>query len=278
MHTFGYLNGKVVRTDAPQLFLDDIGLLRGFASFDFFRIYNSVPLDLNDHYKRFLNSSKMLGLKVPVSQRELEEILATLLKKNKISYAHVRVILTGGKTKEGLLPTTPNFFVLLEPMHDLPVTLYAKGGTLLTFEHLRPFAEAKTTNYQQAVVLQPLKKKAGAVEILYTYKGNVLEATTSNVCMVRGKTVVTPKADILAGITRKVVLELAKKAGYKVVERDIKVKELLAADEVFLTATNKKVLPIVRIDKVVIGNGKVGPVSRELNELYAEHIRRSCGL
>jgi len=276
MHTFGYINGKVVRTDVPQLFLDDIGLLRGFASFDFFRIYNGVALDLDDHYKRFIHSSKMLGLKVPLSKKNLEEVLQTLLKKNKIKQAHVRIILTGGKVKEGILPTTPNLFVLLEPFKDLPTQLYTKGGTLITFEHLRPFAEAKTTNYQQAVVLQKGKKKSGAVEILYTHKGKILEATTSNIFIVKGNKVITPKIDVLAGITRKIVMELATKAGHIVVERNIKEKELYTADEVFITATNKKVLPIVKVNDQKIGKGTVGEVSKTLNTAYEDYIKEKC--
>jgi branched-subunit amino acid aminotransferase/4-amino-4-deoxychorismate lyase len=204
-------------------------------------------------------------------------VLGTLLKKNKVTDAHVRIVLTGGPAKNGLEPTKPNLFVLLEPRKDLPAALYTKGASLITFEHQRPFATAKTTNYQQAVVLQQLKKQKGAVEILYTAGGKVLEAATSNVCVVKGGVLYTPKDDVLKGVTLQVVLELAKARGYKVVERVVRVAELWTADEVFITATNKKVVPIVRIDGKVISNGKPGPVSQELNSAYIAHIVRECG-
>lgn len=277
MYTYGYLNGEVVRTDKPQLYLDDIGLLRGFGSFDFFRIYNTVPLDYDMHFARFVASSKQMGLRVPIAKQALAEVLQTLLKKNKVTDAHVRIVLTGGKTKDGLLPSTPNLFVLLEPRKDLPATLYTAGARLITFEHQRPFATAKTTNYQQAVVLQKEKKQRGAVEVLYVSHGKVLEASTSNVCIVKKGTIITPKENVLSGITKRVVLKLAQKHGYKIVERDVRVAELVAADEVFITATNKKVLPITHIDGKVIGSGKVGEVSRALNKMYEDHIVEVCG-
>lgn len=277
MYTYGYVNGKVVRTDVPQVFLNDIGLLRGFGSFDFFRIYNGVPLDYDMHFARFTASSKLLGLKVPITKAALKDVLQTLLKKNKVTDAHVRMVLTGGATKNGLEPTSPNLIVLLEPRKDLPATLYAKGASLITFEHQRPFASAKTTNYQQAVVLQKQKKQKGAVEILYTAGGNVLEAATSNVCIVKGGVIYTPKDDVLKGVTLRVVLACAKERGYKVVERAVRVSELFTADEVFITATNKKVVPIVHIDGKVVGGGKPGVVSRELNDAYVAHIVQQCG-
>lgn len=278
MYKFGYLNGKIINTDKPQLFLDDIGLLRGFASFDFFRIYNSVPLDLKDHYQRFINSSKIIGLKVPISYKELSEILKILLSKNKIKDAHVRVILTGGKTNSGLLPTKPNIFILLEEMKNLPDNLYKNGGKLVINEHLRLFAEAKTTNYLQAVSLQKSRIKNKAIEILYVFNGSVLEAATSNIFIVKDKEIITPKEKVLSGITRKIVIKLAKNSGYKVIERDIKEKELYSADEVFLTATNKKVLPIVAINNKKISDGKVGEISRGLNQDYAEYIVKFCNI
>lgn len=277
MYTYAYLNGKIVRTDQPQLYLDDIGLLRGFGSFDFFRIYNKVPLDFDAHYARLVASSKQLGLRVPISKRALSDVLQTLLKKNKVEDAHVRIILTGGKVKDGLSPTVPNMFVLLEPRKDLPGSLYKKGGELITFEHQRPFATAKTTNYQQAVVLQPVKKKRGAVEVLYVWKGKVLEAATSNVGMVKKGVLYTPTDDVLHGITRKIVLEQAQLLGYKVVERSITMQDLLGADEVFITATNKFVLPIVRVDGAVIGAGKPGKVTQALYDAYVDHIVQVCG-
>lgn len=276
MYKYGYLNDKIIQTDKPQLFLDDIGILRGFSSFDFLRIYNSHPFEIKDHYLRFVKSSKILGLKVPISQKQLEQILKTLLSKNKIKDAHVRIVLTGGKTVGGILPSKPNLFILLETLKDLPPTLFKKGGKLITFDHQRLFAEAKTTNYLQAVVLQREKNKFGAIEILYINRGKVLEPTTSNIFLVNKNTIITPKENILEGVTRKTVIKLAKKAGYGVVEKNILESELYKADEVFITATNKKVLPIVQINNKKIGNGKVGEVSKELNNLFGEYIKKEC--
>jgi len=272
MKPYGYFNGKIVKTDKAHIFLDDIGILRGFSAFDFFRIYNKKPFSLKDNYKRFQDSAGMLGLKVPITIKKLEIVLDELCKKNKVKNSHVRLILTGGKTKNGILPSKPNFYILFEEMQDLPDSLYKKGGKLILNDFQRLLPEAKTTNYMHTVNLQTAKQKAGAVEILYKDKGNILEGSTSNLFIVKKGLIVTPTENILHGITRKTVIGLAKKAGYKVKERNIKEKELFDADEVFITAANKKVLPIIKVDNKKIGNGKVGEISKELNEAYLDLI------
>lgn len=89
--------------------VDDIGVFRGFSALDFFRIYNKKPFYLKEHYQRFTKSSKILGLKIPVTEKELGDILDRLVKKSRCTNAHVRMILIGGKTKGGLDPSNPNF-------------------------------------------------------------------------------------------------------------------------------------------------------------------------
>lgn len=277
MHTYAYGDGKIIKTDKPQVYLNDIGFLRGFAAFDFFRVYNKTPFEYTLHYKRLVASAKQIGIKVPVSQKQLRAIVDQLIEKNKVTNAHVRVIVTGGAAKEGLIPTKPRLYVIFEAFKPMAPRFFKQGATLITFEHLRPFATAKTTAYLQAVQLQKLKKQKGAVEVLYTYKGNVLEATTSNIFVVKNKTLITPKEDILEGITRKTVIRLAKEAGYTVKEQKVSVTALLNADEVFLTATNKKVLPITHVDEKQIADGQTGTVSRELLGLFEEEIVKQCG-
>jgi len=272
MKPYAYLNGKIVKTDKPHIMLDDIGILRGFGAFDFLRIYNNKPFLFKDHFKRFQNSSKLLGLKVPISFKKLENILQDLLKKNKCKDAHVRLILAGGKTREGLLPSKPNFYIFFEELVELPKKLFKEGAVLITNDHQRLFPEAKTTNYLQAVSLQKKRKRAGAVEVLYINNGYILEATTSNVFILKNNQIITPKENILEGMTKRLIIKLAKEAGYKVIERKIKVSELYKADEVFLTATNKKVLPIVKIDNKIISKKKVGEISKKLLELYKKEI------
>ena len=128
-------------------------------------------------------------------------------------------------------------------------------------------------------MLQKMKKQAGAIEILYTNRGQISEATTSNIFLAKNGILYTPIEGILEGVTKKTVTGLANSLGYKVIPKIILVKDLYDADEVFLTATNKKVLPIVQVNDVLIGEGdqkgKVGPVSKKLYTAYCEMIKNN---
>jgi branched-chain amino acid aminotransferase len=148
----------------------------------------------------------------------------------------------------------------------------------MVHEHMRPFFESKTTNYITAVHLQEKRKKAGAIEILYTYKGSILECTTSNFFIFKGNILITPKDMVLIGITRNFVLKLAKKAGFVIEERPIRQEELAEATEAFITSTNKDILPIVQVADQKIGmgttKGKVGENTKRLMELFAQETAK----
>jgi branched-chain amino acid aminotransferase len=272
MYPYCFFNGKIIKSDKPLLKLNDIAVLRGFASFDFMRIYDGKPFQFKDHMKRFKNTSKLMGLKNSFSDEKIEEALTQLITKNKQRDYQVRFVLTGGETKNGLQPSTPVFYILFEKLIDLPQSTYTKGAKLITHEHQRTLPDAKNSNYMQAVLLQNKKIKEKAIEILYTSQGNILEASTSNIFIIKNNTLYTPKDNILKGITRKLIIDIANKLKYKVEEKEISTKELFDADEVFLSATNKKVLPIVQIDSKIIKDGKVGEITRKLLEEYNKLI------
>lgn len=258
--------GKVVPANKPVLLIDDIGFLRGYGVFDFMRTYNGKIFRYRDHYQRFANSAKLLDLKVPLDEKELEQIIYKLIKKNNLVDSSVRVVLTGGQAIDGILfdPKKPTLAVLIEDIYTLPAKLYQTGAKLITFDYERLIPEAKNLNYIWAVKLQSEKKKKGAIEILYTSKGEVLECSTSNFFIVKKGKLITPKTGVLSGLTRRTVIELAKKLKLEVIERPLKVSELKTADEAFITATNKSVLPIVKIDLQKIGAGVPGPITKAL--------------
>jgi D-alanine transaminase/branched-chain amino acid aminotransferase len=181
------------------------------------------------------------------------------------------MILTGGEAISGILfdKKHPTFFILIEKFNPFPHSLYKKGAKLITYEYERTFPTIKTINYTVAVALQEKRIKEKAVEILFVSKGTVSEASTSNICIVNKNTVITPKEDVLAGTTLNFSLSLAHPL-YLVERRGVTVKELFSADEVFITATNKEIVPIVNIDGKKIGNGKPGPVTRHLINIFRE--------
>lgn len=273
MYPYCFFNGQITKSSKPLININDISILRGYAAFDFMRIYNGKPFQIKDHLLRFKNTAKIMGLKNPFSDTQIKEALKQLILKNKASDYHVRFVLTGGETKNGLEPSIPVFYILFEKLSNLPDSLYEKGAKLITHEYQRLIAEAKHSNYAQAVLLQKKKQKENAIEILYTWKDIVLEASTSNIFIVKNDILYTPKESILKGITRKLVLGIAIKLKYKTIEKEISIEELLQADEVFLSATNKKILPIVEIDSHMIRDGKVGEVTKELLHTYNKLIK-----
>lgn len=277
MTSYCYLNlsgqdGKIVSTNDAHISISDIGLLRGYGVFELLRTYHGKPFHFKEHYKRFVASAKALGLRIPVSENTLKSIIKTLLVKNKFPESNIRIVLTGGKTINGMEfdKKNPTFIVLIEPLHEMPKSVYTKGVKLITHQYQREFPRAKTLNYLTAVSLGEKRKKAKAFEVLYTKEGNVLEASTSNIFIFRKGKLSTPKDDILIGVTRNCVLTLAQSA-YDVDEKTISMKDLLSADEVFITATNKAIIPVVQIDGKKIGSGKVGKHTRYLMDMFAHY-------
>ena len=219
-------------------------------------------------------SSEALKLQIPVSDDEMLKVITELIEKNipQGREAVVRFIITGGEAVGGIEynPATPTFYILVEPLETLPQETYEKGCKLLVHDHLRALPEYKTTNYVTAVRLQEERKRRGALEILYTSQGKVLECATSNFFIVKNGTIFTSKADVLAGIKRKVVIELAKKE-FPLEERDISVEEMYAADEAFLTSSFKDVVPVVEVGNRKIGTGSPWPVKKRIIELFHEY-------
>ncbi len=276
MLRYCYFNGKIIPQNKALLPVDDIGILRGYGVFDFATTYNGKPFLFKEHCERLRNSAKQIGLKVPLSTKEIEYIVETLLHKNTMKEANIRIVLTGGKTIEGLTfdPRHATFFILIEDKIILPEKLYTGGTNLITHEHQRMFFASKTTNYITAVSLQERKRKNKAIEILYTFKNNILECSTSNIFIIKNKVLLTPKENILMGITRNFVIDHAQKKGLIVKERSLTLQDLKKADEVFITSTNKEILPIVHIDDWKVGNGRVGSTTDILIKDFRDYTNK----
>jgi branched-subunit amino acid aminotransferase/4-amino-4-deoxychorismate lyase len=141
-----------------------------------------------------------------------------------------------------------------------------------TVDFRRELAEIKSINYIEAVLLQKRRKELGALEMVYVKDGVVYECLGSNIFIVKNGRLITPKDSIVYGITRKVVLDLAREY-FPVEERPVSAEEMFSADEVFITGSFKEVVPVVRIDDKGIGNGAVGPICARIIELFSEFTR-----
>jgi branched-chain amino acid aminotransferase len=274
MTKYCYINGKIIPVNKASVSLDDIGILRAYGVFEFLKTYNGKPFFLRKHLARLKRSAKILNLKIPISQKQLITEIKKLLIKNKFEESFIRIVLTGGRSRDGIHYdyNSPTFFILVDELKRLPLSMYQKGIKLITYEYQREISQAKTINYITSIKLQSLCKRKKALDVLYVSNGCVLEAPTSNFFLFKKNTLVTSKNNILIGITRDFVIKLAKDK-FKIEERDILVEELKTAREAFITATNKEIVPVVKIDNKNIGNGKVGQNTRYLINLFQKYTK-----
>ncbi len=269
-----YLNGKIVPTDKAGISVSDLGVLRGYGLYEGVRIYGGKPFLLDMHYKRLQGAAKLLSLKIPITLSELEKQMQAVAKKSGIKEGVARIILTGGPAIDGLkLSGKPTFYILVETFHFLPKSEYEKGVKLLTHEFERYLPQAKTTNYIEVIRQQKRCKAAKAFELLYVSRGKVLEATNSNFFLIKGNTLITAKDGVLPGTTRGLLLKLAKK-DFKIEEREISIKEISEADEAFITGAFKEILPVIQVDEIKVGDGKVGEKTKLLIRLFGEYVKK----
>lgn len=270
--TYHIINGDIVVDSEAFLPAKDIGFRRGYAAFDYLRLVDGKPLFIDDHLDRFENSSRLMGLDWPFSRQQLKEQLLALVAKNNLEKAGLQLFITGGEPEDGATPTTPNFVALTVPLPVYKPELFGEGASIISYEYQRDMPEVKSNNYFTAVSLHKKMKDAGASDALYYVGDTVLETTKSNFFIVNdNNTIVTAKDNILYGITRKNLLKVAHEA-YKVEERVLTWDEVKNAKEAFVTSTTKGALPIVKIDDMTVGDGKVGPVTNNLRRLFEEHV------
>lgn len=267
------VNGGLRQKYTASFRLDDLGLLRGYGIFDYFLVRQGVPMFFDDYTERFYRSARLLGLEVPVSTTELCQRIARLLEANREKDTAIRLLLTGGYADDSYTPIEPNFAIMQHSMPTVAPERYEEGIKLMLYRHLREVPEVKSTNYLTGILIREQLRQAGAPEVLYHDGRLVSESARSNFFIITAEGVlVTPADQVLHGVTRKHVLALARQAGIRTEERDLALSELSTAAEAFLTSTIKGVLPVVQIDDIRIGDGKPGPVSRGLRELWQNHV------
>lgn len=271
---FGYINGDVVLEEDIRINPRDIGILRGYAVFDVMPIFNKNPFLSLEHWERLARSANTLSLTLPISFEQWVAVIKDLLQKNDLQNASVRTVLTGGVSENAFEPnlTQLTFYVLMDVWREIPLEWFRKGVDVITKPYMRKFPEAKTVDYVFPISYLAEKKARGAVEIIYLSDGNLLEASTSNACIVSKGKIISPKIKVLGGITKKHVLSLAREMGFIVEERDVSASEMFAADELFLTGSYKNILPVVRVDEQNIGDGIVGNVTKKIAQAFWENI------
>ncbi|GEO10612.1 aminotransferase class IV [Segetibacter aerophilus] len=265
-----FINDRFIDEKEASIGISDLSVQRGFGIFDFFRTYRYVPLFLDDYLDRFFNSATLLSLQPRHTREELKTIIYEMIDRNQIETSGFKLILTGGYSQDGFEPGTPNFIMTQQPVEISSEEKFEKGIRIILHEYLRDVPEVKSINYLMAIYLQNRLVEQKADDVLYHQNGEVLEFPRSNVFIVTKEgAVVTPGKNVLHGITRKKVLHIAGR-NYKAEERTVTLEDLKNASEVFLTSSTKRLLPVLEIDDVIVGNGKPGKITRELYTAFKQ--------
>lgn len=268
-----YVGGQWVHPHEAMLSINDIAVLRGYSVFESLRTYDRRPFHLDGHMTRFYRSAELIEMEIPWPREHIAAVVHEVITHNVYKHATIRLLVTGGESEDGVLPSgTSVLAVLITPLGERDMERFAKGYKLITTKLQRVSPEAKTANYMSAVrALKEAARQHAADALFVNEGGHVLEATRSNFFIFRGDTLVTPREGVLIGITRDVVLELAH-GRFTIEERPILLAELPQADEAFITSSSREITPIVQIGELVIGNGKPGPRTYELEQRFIEMV------
>lgn len=279
-----YLNGKLLPLTDARLSVTDRGLFYGDGIFESLRTYGGRPFLLEEHLKRLLHGLKFIRIKPRLTASQIKSAVLKTLAANKFQEAYIKIIVTRGEAKgHGLDPANaagqPTIIILVEELQPYPKTLYEKGWSAIISSIIRPnvpTSKIKSLCYVDNMLAKLEAKKKGADEALMTdEKGHVVEGTVSNIFIVKHYTIFTPPTDepILAGITRNLVMKLAKQSAIRIEEKTIEPRELYSCDECFVTMSGAGIVPITKIWNRKIGDGKCGPITKQLIDRYADATR-----
>ena len=233
--------------------------------------------------ERLFSSARQIRLAIPCTKQEIVDAMYETIAANELTDGYIRLVVTRGAGTLGLSPfkcPNPSVYVIADQIALYPKEMYDNGMAVIVAKTLRTSAKMldpaiKSLNYLNNIVAKIEAIDAGVAEaIMLNVEGNVAECTGDNLFIVESGQVVTPplSAGILPGITRRVVICLAGKLSLPLAEEDISPERLLAADECFLTGTAAEVISVTKIDGNPVGDGKAGPITRQLLAAFRDYI------
>lgn len=279
-----YINGKYYDKENAKISVYDHGLLYGDGVFEGLRSYHGKVFRLEQHLDRLWASAKAILLTIPMTKPDMAKAVIDTLAKNGIKDGYVRLVITRGAGTLGLDPnrcSDPQIIIIADHIALYPKELYENGLEIVTASTIRNHPQAlsariKSLNYLNNIMAKIEGLQAGCQEaLMLNHLGHVAECTADNIFLVKGGQLFTPPLDagILEGITRDAIIDLAKEAKIVVREETLTRHDAYTADEVFLTGSGAEVIPVVKIDARIIGDGKPGPVTKELTKRFHEHTR-----
>ena len=283
-----FLNGSFVNLSRAKISIFDRGFLYGDGLFETMRAYWGEVFRLEDHLDRLFRSAKEIEISFSYTRKELKNIIKRILKINNLSETYIRITLSRGVSEPGLISNSKSsatLVIVARKFKPLSSSKYRKGWRATVVEprqnQASPLSRLKSLNFLNNI-LGRREAEAKRVDegILLNTVGDVTEASTSNIFLVKRDSVITPREEsgLLPGITRRVVLELAHNLGLKAYKKRVFLDELMGAEEAFLTSSLIEIMPLVEVDGRRIGKGKPGPVSQKIHKAYQDLVKREIGL
>ena len=283
-----WMNGKLVPFKNAKVHVLTHALHYSTSIFEGIRCYDtpdgSAIFRLPEHVDRFFNSAKMYSMKMPYSKKKITDAIVNTVKANKLKQCYIRPLAYYGYGTMGLTPTNNKVDVSIScwewKMGESKAGKFS-GAKCKISKWIRidsksqPMQAKSAANYSNAALARMEALNAGYDEaIMLNNKGHVAEGSAENIFVVKNGKITTPPldADILNGITRDSAIKLLKSNKIKVIEKNIKISDLLKADEIFMTGTAAEVKSVTRVDKTKIGNGKIGEVTKELQDSFMDTV------
>jgi len=278
-----YVDGEYYPKSQAKVSVYDHGLLYGDGVFEGIRAYNGVVFKLKEHIERLYRSAHTIMLQIPVKKEEMIRIVLETLRKNNLKDAYIRLVVTRGVGDLGLNPkkcSKPTIIVITDKIALHGSEAKEQGVTaMLQWVKRDPVDatthEIKSLNYLNSILAKIEANISGVDEAICLDKnGFICEGVAENVFIVKEQRIFTPPSytGALPGITAEAVIELARKLGYEVIEKNITPYELFNAEEVFFTGTAAEIVPIKEINKRTIDNGKPGPITKKLMEEFSKMV------
>ncbi|MFL6504631.1 MAG: branched-chain-amino-acid transaminase [Candidatus Udaeobacter sp.] len=281
-----YIDGKFYSEADAKVSVFDHGLLYGDGIFEGIRFYNGRVFRLEQHLERLWNSARSICLEIPTTRQEMTEALLETIRQNHLRDGYIRLVVTRGVGNLGLNPEqckNPSVIIIVATIALYHEDFYRKGLSIVTVATRRSNPASlnpavKSLNYLNNVMARIEANLASADEaLMLNDAGNVAECTADNVFIIKHGQIFTPPitAGALQGITRSVVFDIGGEFGHKVVEADFTRHDIFVADECFLTGTAAEIVPVVKADGRIIGNGKPGPITTRIVARFREMTQKT---
>ena len=283
-----WMNGKLVPFKNARVHVLTHALHYSTSIFEGIRCYDtpngSAIFRLPEHIDRFFNSAKLFGMKIPYSKKQISDAIIKTVKASNLKQCYIRPLAYYGYGTMGLTPLKNKVDVSIScwewKMGESKAGKFS-GARCKISKWIRidsrsqPMQAKSAANYSNAALARVEALKAGYDEaIMLNNKGHVAEGSAENIFVIKNGRITTPplSADILNGITRNSAIQMIKASGKKINEKNITVKNLLAADEIFMTGTAAEVKSVTRVNRTKIGSGKIGPITKELQGSFMDTV------